>query len=144
MFNSIFSQILGGLGGTAGAGAAGGASGVNPFSGFLGSAAGLVGGPASTGGTLMSLPGETLTGIADLGTSKNILGDIAGLANPAMNLGDKALGGAGGNLLSALNPFGSGGEGNGRLGGIIPHHYLPLLGMGALIAALESPQKEEY
>lgn len=113
MFNALFSQILGGLGGAlsgggAGAGAATGGM-ANPFSGALGSLTNLIGGPGSGSGsgTLFSLPNETLTNIADLGTSKNIIGDTLGLTKPALNLGDKALGGLGLGGLGGLNPFGS-------------------------------------
>jgi len=142
LFGGMLSQILGGLGG--GVGSMGvGAGGMNPFSDLLGSVSGLVGGPGSESGTLLSLPNGILTGIAGVGTSKNILVDIAGLAKPAMGLGDKALCGAVGDILSALNPFGAGGGGSGRLGGIIPYHYLPFLGLGAAAAALERPQEEE-
>jgi hypothetical protein len=146
MFNTLFSQILGGLGGAAGGGAGAGTGAVgtmNPFSGILGSISKMVGGPASTEGTLMSLPGEILSGIEKLPMSTNILGDVAGLAKPVMNLGDKALGGLGGDILSGLNPFSSEMGGSGRLGGIIPYHYLPFLGIGAAIAALQSKDEEE-
>jgi len=137
LFNSLFSQILGGFGGATGVG---GGQGVNPFSNAMGTLSDVVGGPASEAGTLFSLPGEMLTGVADLGTSKNIIGDVMGLTKPIESLGTKGLGGVS-DLLSGLNPFGSGESG--RLGGIIPYHYLPFLGIGALAAALERPQEEE-
>jgi hypothetical protein len=144
MFNTLFSQILGGLGGAAGGGGAdvgaGAVGTMNPFSGILGSISKMVGGPASTEGTLMSLPGEMLSGIEKLPMSTNILGDVAGLAKPALGLGDQLLSGLG---LGDLNPFGGSGSFNlpPPLDGLLACG-LPL-GLGALIAMLERPQEED-
>lgn len=147
MISALFSKILGGLGGfggmLTGAGAGGitgaGAPGmINPFSNAPGSLTSLIGGPGSQQGTLFSLPGELATGIVDLGTSENIIRDIAGLTKPVENLASGALGSLGLGGSGNLNPFGSGGSG--RLGGIIPYHYLPFLGLGAAAAAAEERQ----
>lgn len=108
MFNALFSQILGSLGGGAGAAAGVGGGGMaNPFSGALGSLTNLIGGPGSQQGTLFSLPGELATGIVDLGTSENIIKDIAGLTKPVQNLASGGLDALGGGGLGNLNPFGS-------------------------------------
>lgn len=138
MFNEIFSQILGGLGGAA----AGGGQGINPFSDITGMMSNIIGGPASESGTLFSLPGEMLTGIADLGTSKNILGDIAGLGKPVMSLGDKALGGLGGDILSSLNPFGTGPDSS-PLGAAL-RALMPIGAIAGLSAAAAGLNRRQY
>ena len=111
--SNLFSSILGGFGG--GATGAGGGGFTNPFSGVMGGASQLIGGPASQQGTLFSLPGELGHGIENLITSENILGDTLGLAKPILGLGSKA--------LDIINPFkylGFGAEGGGGLANLPP------------------------
>ena len=87
ILQSLFSSILGNVGGSTGGGG-------GLLSSIMSPITNLIGGPGSKSGTLFSLPNELLTGVADLGNSKNIIGDASGL-------GRRLIGG----LLSNINPF---------------------------------------